>query len=87
MRIDQIPLHLLQHKEEDHEYQRLHRIFYKDQEYAHPAAYERAEYRDQCGKCDHDPHKQCIRKLQHRHGDYEHTSQYDRLHTLPGEKA
>lgn len=87
LRIDKVPLDLLEYQEHDNKDERLERVHHKDEERAHDTADERSEDGDQRCKCDEHAHQQGVGHIDDAHDDEEHRPQYKRLHALPGKEA
>ena len=87
VRIDQVPLHLLQNEEEHNKPERLHRFHRKNQKRTDDAADESAENRNQRRDGNEDADRQRIRETQNAHGQEKHAAEDHCLQALTRQKT
>ena len=87
MGINQVPLNLLDHQEEDHKAHRLPGVRHGNQQRPHHAANEGPHHGNQGRQGNEDPHQQGVGHAEHRHGRHKEGPQNHRLHALAGEEA
>ena len=87
MRVDQVSLDLLKHKEQDQKQHSLHRIYQKEQDKAHCASDKCAKNRNQSCERDQDAYQHCIREPEYGHCHKEHGSQNHSLNALSCNKS
>ena len=87
MRIDQISLNLLKHKEQNQKQQRLYRTYQKNQDKAHCTSDKRTKNRNQGCKCNQNTYQHCIREPEYGHCHKEHGSQNHSLNALSCNKS